>query len=237
MRPYVPVSLASNRLLGELPAAEARALEARFEYVHLALGRCLHEPGEPLDYVLFPTAGIVALVHVEESGASTSTTVVGSEGLIGLSALLGGETAMTRALVYAPGGAYRLRISDARTAFATNPRFQALILRFARTLILELSHSAICNLRHGVEQQLCRFLLVCLDRLESDEIQMTHEQIASLLGIRRQGVTETAKKLQERRIISYSRGRMTVLDRRALEARTCECYGLLRGQPDLRAVA
>jgi CRP-like cAMP-binding protein len=219
-----------NRLLAALPEAELDALERSLEYIRLPLGRSLHEPGEPLRHVFFPTSGIVSLLDVRESGASAELMVVGCEGLIGLPALLGGETATNRAVVQAEGRAYRLGTLGARTAFAASRRFQALVLRCAHSLILELSQTAFCNLHHVVEQQFCRWLLLCHDRLQQDEIQMTHELIASMLGVRRQGVTEAARKLQQRKAISYSRGRIKVLDRAALETAACDCYRVLKRQ-------
>jgi CRP-like cAMP-binding protein len=222
--------LGRNRLLAALAPDELRALERRLEYVRLPLRRSLHELGQPVRYVYFPTSGIVSLLCVNDTGPSTNLTVVGCEGMVGLELLLGGETATNRAVVQAAGSAYRLRGSDAKAVFAEGGTFQSLALRFARALIMELSQMAVCNLHHVVEQQLSRWLLLCLDRLEGDEIEMTHELIASLLGVRRQGVTEAAKKLQERKVIAYSRGRITVLDRGALEACACECYRLLKRQ-------
>src|SRR5262245_11199018 len=184
-----------HRLLGPLPEPALRELEAKLEHVRLSLGKSLYEPGEPLNYVFFPSSGIVSLIHVSESGASAGLTVVGAEGMIGIAPLLGGRTATTRAVVQAAGGAYRLRVADAKAAFAEDADFQALVLRYAHRVILDLSQSAVCNLHHAVEQQLCRLLLLCLDRLHGGDIEMTHEVISSLLGVRRQGVTEAAKRL------------------------------------------
>jgi CRP-like cAMP-binding protein len=224
------VPLSRNRILAALPQAELRALEPKLEYIRLALGETLHEPGDPLRYVFFPTSGIVSLLYLNESGACSELTVVGCEGMIGLESLLGNQTATNRAVVQAAVGAYRLRVRDAMAAFAEGKRFQALVLGFAHVLLLELSQTAICNLHHVVEQQLCRWLLLCIDRLQGNEIQMTHELIATMLGVRRQGVTEAARKLQERKIIAYSRGRITVLDRSGLELCACECYRVLKRQ-------
>jgi CRP-like cAMP-binding protein len=219
-----------NRLLAAIAPTELRALEQQLEYVRLPLRRSLHEPGQSVRYVYFPTSGIVSLLCVNDTGASAKLTVVGCEGMVGLEALLGGAIATNRALVQAAGSAYRLGERDARAAFAKGGSFQALALRFAHALILELSQTAVCNLHHRVEHQLARWLLLCLDRLEGNEIEMTHELIAGLLGVRRQGVTEATKKLQERKIITHSRGRITVLDRGALEACACECYRLIKRQ-------
>lgn len=217
-----------NRLLAALPRAELLALEPRLEHVRLLPRRSLHEPDQPLRHVVFPASGVVSLLHVNDSGASAQLRVVGCEGMIGLELLLGAETSANRAVVQIAGSAFRLRASDARAAFAEGGRFQSLALRSAHVLTLEVSQTAACNRHHFVEPQLCRWLLLCLDRLQGDEIGMTHEMIATSLGVRRQGVTEAAKKLQERDIIACSRGRITVLDRAALERCACECYGLLK---------
>lgn len=230
-RAYAPVPLGRNALLGALPELTLRHLEPKFEYLALRPGRSLYEPREPLNYVFFPTSGIVSLLYLGESGASAGVTLIGAEGMVGLSPLLGAETATSRAVVEAPGTAYRLRVADAKSMFADDAQFQALILRYAHSVILELSQSAICNRHHSVEKQLCRVLLLCLDRVQGKDLQMTHEAIANLLGVRRQGITEAAKRLQERGIISYSRGRMRLLDRQALKACACECYGLLKNEP------
>lgn len=220
-----------NAFLAALSPAELRALEPKLEYVRLPVRRWLHQPEEPVKHVHFPTSGIVSLLYVNDSGASSELTVVGREGMIGVGALLGSERATNRAVVQAPGGAYRLPASDARAAFAAGGRFQALVLRFAQMLILEVSQTAVCNLHHHfVERQLSRWLLLWQDRLQKDKIEMTHELIAVMLGVRRQGVTEAARKLQERKIIAYSRGQITVLDRAALERSACECYSVLKKQ-------
>jgi CRP-like cAMP-binding protein len=221
---------AGNSLLAALPAEELRVLEGGLEYVRLASRRVLYEPGEPIRHLVFPTAGIVSLLHATDSGESAELTVVGREGMVGAEALLGADAAPSRALVQAAGFAYRLRVTDAREAFARGGRFQALMLRVIHALILQLSQTALCNLNHLVEQQLCRWLLLCLDRLEGNDIRMTHESIAGMLGVRRQGVTEAARKLQEQGIIRRARGCITVLDRGRLDQRACDCYRLLMRQ-------
>jgi CRP-like cAMP-binding protein len=222
--------VATNRLLARLSQSELRALGPTLEHVRLPLNRILYEAGEPLKELFFPTSGIVSLLYVNDAAASCELTIVGREGLVGLSLLLGGERATSRAVVQSAGGAYRLSAAAAKAAFAKGGHFQALALKYTHSRLLELAQTAFCNLHHRLEQQLSRWLLLCLDRLQSDEIQMTHEMIASMLGVRRQGVTEAARKLQERRIIVYSRGRITVLDRLALEGTACECYGSMKRQ-------
>lgn len=225
-----PAPVRRNAILGALPPPELRALEPRLDYVALPAARLLHDAGEPLRYVFFPTSGIVSLLHVDENGASEALTVVGFEGMVGLAALLGGDTAMTRAVVQVPGAAYRLSAAHAKLAFSEAGRFQALILRFAHGQIVQLAQTGVCKLHHSVERQLCRWLLLCLDRVQANEIEMTHERIAGLLGVRRQGVTEAARKLQKRNIIAYARGRIRVLDRAALEQQACDCYARLKKQ-------
>lgn len=223
-------TLGRNQILGALPEAAQRALEPQLEYVRLASGRTLHEPGEPLRHVYFPVSGMVGLLHLSRAGASVELALVGCEGMVGLGPLLGQETPSTRALVMAAGAAYRLPLARARSAFAEDRHFQAGILRFAQAVMEDLAQTAICNLRHRLEQHLCRWLLLCLDRQPSCEIVVTHEAIAQALGVRRQGVTEAAKRLEDSHIIGHSRGRITVLDRPALEMRACECYRALRAQ-------
>jgi CRP-like cAMP-binding protein len=203
-------------------------LEPKLEYMQLRLGKPLYKLGEPLQHVYFPTYGIVSLLYVNESGASAELTVVGSEGMVGLGLLLGAKTATDQAVIQAAGNAYRLPAMVARAKFAEGGQFQIQALRFAQALMLQVSQTAFCNLHHSVEQQLCRWLLLCLDRLHGNEITMTHELIATMLGVRRQGVTEAAMKLQKRKIITYVRGHITVLDRARLEDCSCECYSLVK---------
>ena len=215
-----------NGLLASLPDMELRALASRLDWMRLPRGRPLCEPGDDVAYLYFPTSGIVSLVHIGEGGTNTELALVGCEGVVGLSALLGGQNTL-RAVVQASGHAYRLPAAQARARFAEGGAFQRSILRYADTILSEVAQTAVCNLRHSVAQQLCRWLLLCLDRLPGHEIHMTHELIASVLGVRRQGITEAAKKLEARRIISYYRGRIRVLDRGALERSACECYAMM----------
>jgi CRP-like cAMP-binding protein len=228
MMELVPPS--TNRLLASLPEAELRPLEPRLEYIRLVLGKPIYEPGEPVRHLYFPNHGIVSLLYVNESGASAEVASVGCEGVVGLSLLLGAKMTTERAMVQVAGSAYRLPAAHARALFAEGGRFQALTLRFAHALMLHMSQTAVCNLHHSVEQQLCRWLLRCLDRLDGNEMSITHELIASILGVRRQGITEAAMKLQRRGIIATSRGRIAVLDRGALEESACECYGVITRQ-------
>jgi CRP-like cAMP-binding protein len=203
-------------------------LEPKLEYIKLQRGRPLYKLGEPIRHVFFPTYGIVSLLYFSESGASAELGVVGSEGLVGLGVLLGAKTATDHAVVQATGSAYRMPAIDAKATFAEGGEFQVQALRFAQVIMLQVSQTAVCNLLHSVEQHLCRWLLLCLDRLHRNEITMTHELIATMLGVRRQGVTEAAMKLQKRKIITYVRGHITVLDRARLEDCSCECYSLVK---------
>lgn len=220
-----------NRFLASLPEGELRSLESDLEYVPLEYGNALFDPGETIAHVYFPTAGIVSIVLVGDSGTSAELAVIGRDGMVGLPALLGGH-ANIRAVIQVAGHACRLPAAVARAAFAEARHFQLLSLRSFHAYAVQISQTAMCNLHHSVDQQLSRWLLMCLDRLEGDEIQMTHEFIASMLGVRRQGVTEAIQKLEKRSIIVHSRGRITVVDRKALEQSACECYGMVSKQTD-----
>jgi CRP-like cAMP-binding protein len=221
-----------NHLLASLPEADYRVLQPKLHLVRLPLGASLYESGEPLSHVYFPTRGIVSLLYVTANGESAELAVIGCEGMVGVSLFMGGETTPNRAVVQAACAAYRLPASDLKTKFAEGGSFQLLMLKFTQTLITQVSQTAVCNLHHTVEQQLCRWLLLSLDRLPANEIQMTQELIANMLGVRRQGVTEAARKLEKRGIIKYTRGLITVIDRSALEARCCECYDVVKRETD-----
>lgn len=226
-----PVPWRNNRLLALLPEDEVRSLESDLEYVPLPYGSVLCEPGEPVAHVYFPTAGIVSIILVSDSGTNAELAVIGREGMVGLPALVGSH-AYIRAVVQVAGHACRLPAALARAAFAEAGNFQSVSLRFFHAYAVQISQTAMCNLHHSVDQQLSRWLLMCLDRVEGDEIQMTHEFIASMLGVRRQGVTEAMQKLEKRRIIAHSRGRITIVDRNALEHWACECYRMVSRQTD-----
>ena len=226
-----------NYLLAALPEQELRALEPRLQHVLLRPGRPLGAPS--YEHVYFPTAGMVSVHSADRSGVITELAQVGCEGMVGLPALLGGHSMTLRAIVHAAGQGYRLRTADAQAIFAAGGHFQAVILRFALAFMTQVSQTAVCNMHHTVEQQLCRWLLLCLDRLQGDEIEITHEWIANVLGVRRQGVTEAVKRLERRGIIACRRGHISVLDRYALEKSACECYSITRQQTDglLRGIA
>jgi CRP-like cAMP-binding protein len=223
---------ASNRLLGTLPQEDFARLQPHLELVPLQLGWVVYESGGPQGYVYFPTTAIVSLLYVMQDGASAEIAVVGNEGLVGISLFMGGETTPSRAVVQSEGQGYRLRASALKSEFERGGKLQHVLLRYTQALITQMAQTAVCNRHHTVEQQLCRWLLLSLDRLPSNELVMTQELIANMLGVRREGVTQAAGKLQEAGIIEYSRGKITVLDRPRLEGLVCECYEVVRRETD-----
>jgi CRP-like cAMP-binding protein len=222
----------ANRLLAALPATTYEALLPSLEAVPLPLGTVVYESGGTQGYVYFPTTSIVSMLYVLADGASAEIAVTGNEGLVGIALFMGGETTPSRAVVQSAGHGYRLRAALLKQAFETGGELQHLLLRFTQALITQMTQTAVCNRHHAVDQQLCRWLLLSLDRLPGNELVMTQELIANMLGVRREGVTEAAGKLQEEGLIRYSRGRITVLDRRKLEARVCECYAVVKKEYD-----
>ncbi len=217
-----------NHLLAALPAAEFEALAAYLELVPLPLGKMLYEPGIQLQHAYFPTTAIVSLHYVMESGASAETAGVGNEGVVGISLFMGGDTTPSSAVVQTAGHAYRLERRVLLQEFNRAGLLQRLLLRYTQALITQMSQTAACNRHHSVEQQLCRWLLLTLDRLPSSELVMTQELVASMLGVRREGITEAAGNLQRAGFISYRRGHISVLDRSGLETRACECYAVVK---------
>jgi CRP-like cAMP-binding protein len=200
--------------------------------VPLKLGAALYESGGEQGYVYFPSSSIVSLLYVMQDGASAEIAVVGHEGIVGISLFMGGETTPSRAVVQSAGAAYRLRGSLLKAEFERAGPLQVVLLRYTQALITQMAQTAVCNRHHAVEQQLCRWLLLSLDRLASNELIMTQELIANMLGVRREGVTEAAGKLQEAGLIEYSRGKITVLDRPRLEKQVCECYAVVKREYD-----
>jgi CRP-like cAMP-binding protein len=198
------------------------------EPVDLPQGKVLYECGSLLSHAFFPTTCVVGLAYVMQDGASAEMAIVGLEGAIGVALFMGGELALTRAVVHGAGTALRLKAGFIQEEFARNPRSLTLLLRFTQALIVQIAHTAVCNRHHSVDQQLCRLLLLILDRVHGSELLMTQEALAGMLGVRREGVTESAYKLQAAGAMKYTRGRITILDRNALEARTCECYGVVK---------
>ena len=221
-----------NHLLRALPEAEADRLLPRLELVPMALGQVLYESGSQLRHVYFPTTSIVSLLYVMEDGASAEIAVVGNEGLVGVALFMGGETTPSRAVVQSAGHAYRLKGQVLKDEFMRAAALQHLLLRYTQALLTQMAQTAVCNRHHSVDQQLCRWLLLSLDRLPSNKLTMTQELIANMLGVRREGVTDAAGKLQTAGLIIYRRGQISVLDRPRLETRACECYQVVKKEFD-----
>lgn len=221
-----------NHLLAALSRDEYQRLAPHLERVELALGESLVESGKVMQHVYFPTDSIVSLLCVMEDGDSTEIAVVGAEGIVGISLFMGGETTPSRAIVQSAGGAYRLNGQRLKDEFDRAGTLQHLLLRYTQALITQMAQTAVCNRHHSLDQQLCRWLLLSLDRLPTNELVMTQELIANMLGVRREGVTESAGKLQRAGLISYHRGHISILDRPGLEARVCECYAVVKKEYD-----
>ena len=221
-----------NYLLAALSPDERDRVYPHLRLVSMPLGKVLYESGDALEYVYFPTDSIVSLLYVLESGASAEISVVGNEGLIGIALFMGGGTTPSRAIVQSAGHAYRLAGQRLKDEFHRNGSLQLLLLRYTQALITQMAQTAVCNRHHSVDQQLCRWLLLSLDRLRSNRLVMTQELIANMLGVRREGVTDAAGKLQKLGAISYSRGQITVLDRPQLEELCCECYSVVKRETD-----
>jgi CRP-like cAMP-binding protein len=219
-----------NHLLAVLPEEEFRRLSSHFEPVLLPLGKVLYESGGALKHVFFPTTAIVSLLYVMDDGASAEIAIIGNEGIVGIALFMGGATMPNRAVVQSEGLAFQLKGELLKTEFNLSGPFQHLMLRYTLALLTQMAQTAVCNRHHTVDQQLCRWLLLSLDRLPSNELSMTQELIANMLGVRREGVTEAAGKLQSAGLISYNRGRITVLDRPGLEKRVCECYAVVKNE-------
>ncbi|MFL9990645.1 transcriptional regulator, Crp/Fnr family [Burkholderia sp. GAS332] len=230
-----------NHLLSVLPEAEWKRIEPHLIPVDMPLGQVVYESGDRLDHVYFPTTAIISLLYVMEDGASAEIAIVGNEGLVGIALFMGGETTPSRAVVQSAGHAYRLDARILKEEFHRAGPVQRLLLRYTQALITQMAQTAVCNRHHSIDQQLCRWLLLSIDRLPTNQLKMTQELIANMLGVRRPGVTEAATKLQDAGLIRYSYGHIEVLDRPGLEKRVCECYGVVRREfdrllPDLRAI-
>lgn len=221
-----------NHLLRALPAEVSERLFPHLELVPMPLGDVLYESGSALRHVYFPTTSIVSLLYVMADGASAEIAVVGNEGMVGVALFMGGETTPSRAVVQSAGHAYRLKGQILKEEFHRATALQYLLLRYSQALLTQMAQTAVCNRHHSLDQQLCRWLLLSLDRLPSNKLNMTQELIANMLGVRREGVTEAAGKLQVLGLIRYSRGHITVLDRPRLEARCCECYQVVKKEFD-----
>jgi len=234
----VAFSPKQNLILGMLPTEDYEKLLPQLHLVELELGHSIYESGAQLEHVYFPVQGIVSLLYVTKGGNSAELAVVGREGMIGVSLFMGGETTPNRAVVQSKCVAYRLPAAVLKALFAEGGPMQLILLRYTQALITQISQTAVCNLHHTVDQQLCRWLLLSLDRLPSNQLQMTQELIANMLGVRRQGVTESAGKLERLGLIRYGRGLITVLDRPGLEQRVCECYSVVKQETErLHAMA
>jgi CRP-like cAMP-binding protein len=222
----------SNRLLAALPDAEWKRWLPQLEPVDMPLGQVLYESGSRLAHVYFPTTPIVSLLYVMEDGASAEIAVVGNEGIVGISLFMGGESTPSRALVQSAGKGLRLRADVMLQEFNRAGPVLHLLLRYTQALITQMAQTAVCNRHHSVDQQLCRWLLLSLDRLDTNDLVMTQELIANMLGVRREGVTDAAGHLQHAGLIHYRRGHITVIDRAGLEQRTCECYAVVKKEYD-----
>ncbi len=221
-----------NKILAALPPELYERLEPNLELVSLRRGASVYEAGSKQAYVYFPTDSIVSLLYVMKDGASAEIAGVGNEGLVGIALFMGGETTPSRAVVQCAGQAYRLRAKLLKGEFEFGGALQHLLLRYTQALITQMAQTAVCNRHHSIEQQLCRWLLLTADRLPSNVLAMTQESIANTLGVRREGVTEAAGKLQEAGLIQYSRGRIIIVDRAQLEKRVCECYAVVKKEFD-----
>jgi CRP-like cAMP-binding protein len=217
-----------NHLLAALPDAESQRWLPLLETIDLPLGQVLYESGTTLTHVYFPTTAIISLLYVMENGASAEIAVVGNEGIVGISLFMGGESTSSRAVVQSAGRGFRLKAQMMKEEFDRAGPVLHLLLRYTQALITQMSQTAVCNRHHTLDQQLCRWLLLSLDRLEGNQLVMTQELIANMLGVRREGVTEGALKLQHAGLIQYARGHITVLDRMGLEKRSCECYAVVK---------
>ncbi len=222
----------SNRLLAVLPPNEWLRWQSNLEVIELRLGQVLYESGGKMQYVYFPIDAIVSLLFVLENGASAEIAVVGNEGIVGVSLFMGGETTPSRAVVQSAGRCLRLNAQFLKNEFNDSLPVMHLLLRYTQALITQMTQTAVCNRHHSLDQQLCRWLLLSMDRLAGSHLVMTQELIANMLGVRREGVTEAAGRLQKAGLISYSRGKIDVIDRKGLEARTCECYGVVKKEYD-----
>jgi CRP-like cAMP-binding protein len=223
----------SQNLILKLLTADARTrIYPYLKLIRLSLGAALYESGHRMRQIYFPTDTMVSLVHVLETGACAEVALVGNEGAVGVSLFMGGDTTTTRAIALNTGHAYRLPVARLKREFERHEDLHRLLLRYAQSLITQLAQTAVCNRYHSVDQQLCRWLLLSLDRLGANELIMTHELIANMLGVRREGITDAAGRLQRRGIIRYKRGRITVLDRPELEKLCCECYRAVKKETD-----
>lgn len=228
----IPATRYANHLLAALPESDWLRLQPKLEAVVLPLGFVLFESGQSLSYAYFPTSAIVSLLYVMEDGASAEIAVVGNEGMVGISLFMGGDSTPSRAVVQSAGYGYRVRAATLKNELQLPGALMRLLMRYTQALLTQMAQTAVCNRHHSLDQQLCRWLLLSLDRLDGSDLTMTQELIANMLGVRREGVTEAALKLQKAGIIRYSRGHISVLDRPGLAALSCECYRVVKDEYD-----
>lgn len=221
-----------NRLLSALSAGASDRILPKLKLIKLSLGEVIYESDQTIDYVYFPVDCIISLLYVTVTGASAEISVVGKEGMAGVAVVMGGDSTPNRLVAQSTGHAYRLPASELKHEFNNYPEIRILVLRFTQALITQMSQTAVCNRHHSIDQQLCRWLLLSMDRLESSRLHMTQELIANMLGVRREGITEAAGKLQKLGVIEYQRGHITVLDRAQMEALCCECYSVVKREAD-----
>ncbi|EON92058.1 putative cAMP regulatory protein [Marinobacter lipolyticus SM19] len=227
-----PTILEQNLLLAALPDGAKERIFPRLTLIELNLGDVIYESGQPIEYVYFPTSCIISLLYVMLNGASAEISVVGNEGMAGIAVFMGGDSTPSRSIVQSRGAAYRMPSTELKAEFNNHADVRVLMLRYTQALITQMSQTAVCNRHHSIDQQLCRWLLLSLDRLPDNRLTMTQELIANMLGVRWEGVTEAAGKLQKLGIIEYHRGHITVLDRARLETLCCECYAVVKRETD-----
>jgi len=225
-----PNDALKNHLLAAMSAGEFARVQSKLELVSFKLGDVLYESGDKMDYLYFPTTAIISMLYIMENGATAEIGVVGNDGLIGNALFMGGDTTTSRAIVQSAGDAFKMKSKDVKAEFALGGMFQELLLRYTQALMTQISQTAVCNRLHAVEQQLCRWLLLSHDRLDSDKLVMTHDLISNMLGVRREGVTLAAQKLAKRKLIKNLRGTITVIDRQGLEVAVCECYKVVNDE-------
>jgi CRP-like cAMP-binding protein len=221
-----------NHLLGALPDEDFARIKSQLEYVKLPLGEVLYESGDKMSHIYFPTTAIISLLYIMENGGTAEIGIAGNNGLIGMALYMGGETTSSRAVVQSAGDAVRMKPADLRAEFARGGLFQNLLLRYTQSLMTQISQTAVCNRLHTIQQQLCRWLLINHDQLPADKLVMTHDLIANMLGVRREGVTQAARALQDLGIIKYSRGTIYIVDRKGIEGVACECYQVVSTEYD-----
>ena len=224
------IAKSENNIFRSIPEELWRTIQPHIEISHLPLGKVLYEPGTKMSYVYFPTTAIVSLLYQLENGSSAEIAIVGREGVVGISLFMGGESTTSRAVVQSAGEGFKIKAKIIMEHFNTSLPFMHLLLRYTQALITQMSQTAVCNRHHSIDQQFCRWLLISSDRLTGNELVMTQELIANMLGVRREGVTEAALKIQKAGLIKYVRGHITILDRKGLEKRTCECYQVVKDE-------